>query len=80
MDQTTFTEKLLKRFGMSDSKPVKTPVNPAVKLAPCKNDEDMYNQKLFEAAVSSLLYLSTKTHPDIAFAVSSIARFSTRPT
>ena len=50
-----YTEKLLHKFGMTDSKPGSTPVNPAVKLTPCNNEEDVYNQKMYQAAVGSLL-------------------------
>ena len=74
-----YTEKLLHKFSMSDSKLGSTPANPDVKLAPCDND-DLYNQKMYQAAVGSLLYLSTKTRPDSAYAVGSVARFCARPT
>ena len=78
--QPMYTEKILHRFDMHNSKPVGSPVNPDVKLTACKNPDDVYNQKLYQALVGSLLYLSTKTRPDIAFAVSSAARFCANPT
>jgi len=65
-----FIEKLIQSFSTSDSKPVK------VKLVPCKIEEGLYNKNLIQAAVGNLF---TKTHSDIAFAVSSIAQFSARP-
>ena len=34
----------------------------------------------YESAVGSLLYLSTRTRPDITFAVSNVAKFCTKPT
>ena len=70
---------MLQKFGMHDSKAVRTPVNPDVKLVPCKSRDDVCNQQLYQAVVGSLLYLSTKTRPDIAYAVSSVARFCAKP-
>ena len=78
--QPAYTEKVLHRFDMHNSKPVGSPVNPDVKLSACENPDDVYDQKLYQAVVGSLLYLSTKTRPDIAFAVSIAARFCASPT
>jgi len=77
--QPSYIDKLLQTSDMNDSKPVASPVNCDVKLVPCDNTEDVYNQQRYQAVVGSLLYLSTKTRPDIAFAVSSVARFCANP-
>ena len=78
--QPSYTEKMLQKFGMYDSKPVSTPVNPDVKLVPSENPDDVCNQQRYQAVVGSLLYLSTKTRPDIAYAVSRVTRFCAKPT
>ena len=80
LGQPSYAEKLLHKFGMEDSKPVRTPVDPGVKLVQCVNEDDVQNQKTYQAVVGSLLYLSTKTRPDIAYAVGSVARFCAKPT
>ena len=41
--QPSYTEKILQRFGMSDSKPVSTPVNPDVKLVPSESPDEVCN-------------------------------------
>ena len=78
--QPMYTEKILQRYGMYDSKPVSTPVNPDVKLVAYEKTDDVRNQKLYQAVVGSLLYLSNKTRPDIAYAVSCVSRFCVKPT
>ena len=40
----------------------------------------MADQELYQSAVGSLLHLSTKTRPDIAYAVGNVARFSSTDT
>ena len=77
--QPSYTEKLLKKFGMENSKPVSTPLSTDVKLIKKTEASDSCDQKMYQAAVGSLLYLSTKTRPDISFAVESVARFCADP-
>ena len=75
----TYTLRLLERFGMQDSKPVNTPSDPGSKLVKKTAEDEETDQKMYQAAVGSLLYLSTKTRPDIAFAVGNVARFCSEP-
>ena len=56
---------------MLNLKPVSIPVNPDIKLIAGENPDDVCNQQMYQAVVGSLLYLSTKTRPDIAYAVGS---------
>ena len=64
---------------MSDAKPVSTPVDTGTKLVKATDDSDEVNQGLYQSAVGSLLYLSSRTRPDIAYAVSNVAQFSAKP-
>ena len=78
--QPSYTEKILQKFGMHDSKPVSTPVNPDVKLVSSESPDDVCDQQMYQAVIGNLLYLSTKTRPDIAYAVSCVGRFCANPT
>ena len=81
--QSSFIVQLLKRFGMEESKAVDTPFDVSTKLVKrgsSENDNDDVDKQMYQSAVGSLLYLSTRTRPDIAFAVGMCARFSAAPT
>ena len=77
--QPTYVRDVLKKFGMDDSKPVATPVESGNKLVKATDDDELVDTELYQSAVGSLLYLSTKTRPDIAYAVGNVARFSSKP-
>ena len=78
--QASYTKRLLQKFEMGDCKPTKTPANHDVKLTSCGDDDNICDQKTYQALVGSLLFLSTRTRPDIAYAVGCAARFCGKPT
>ena len=78
--QPAYTENLLEKFGMSESKPVSTPVDPSVTLVKATEDDHCFDQQLYQSAIGSLLYLSVGTRPDITYSVSVMSRFSAKPT
>lgn len=78
--QPAYVGKVLERFGMQDARSVVTPVDTSSKLVKAAKDDVLFDQSIYQSAVGSLLYLSTGTRPDIAFAVSDVAKFSANPT
>ena len=78
--QPAYTQNLFQKFGMENAKAVKTPVDMSVKLVKAIESEDSVDQQLYQSAVGGLLYLSIGTRPDIAYAVSNVAKFSSHPT
>ena len=78
--QPAYVRKVLKKFEMDNSKPVGTPVETGIKLVKAKDGDNLVDQELYQSAVGSLLYLSTKTRPDIACAVGNDAHFSSKLT
>ena len=81
MDRSTNLHKnTLKKYNMEEAKPIKTPVNVSSKLLKASEDSELFDQTLYQSAVGSLLYLSARTRPDIAFAVNNVAGFCSQPT
>lgn len=78
--QPAYTQNILQKFGMENAKPVKTPVDTSTKLVKATEVEESVDQRLYQSAVGSLLYLSVGTRPDIAYAVSNVAKFASHPT
>ena len=79
MGQPMYTERLLNKMGMSDCKPVKTPMSPGNHLMKTAEDEEATDCESYQSLVGSLMYLATCTRPDIAYAVGTLARFSSKP-
>ena len=73
ISQEGYARDILKKFGMEDSNPMNTPMEPKTKLS--KNDEGVViDENLYRSLVGSLRYL-TCTRPDIAYAVGVISRY-----
>lgn len=78
--QAAYAQRLLESYGMNDSKSVNTPSDSESKLSAQVEGEGEADKKMYQAAVGSLLFLSTKTRPDLAYAVGNVARFCSNPT
>ena len=71
LNQSGYIEKILNKFGMNDCRPVKTP---AVNDIYSGEDHLCDKNIPYREVVGSLLYLATRTRPDIAAAVGAVAR------
>jgi len=81
LSQQSYIEEVLQRFDMHNSKPVDTPMHTDTKLTKPADDEPHSSPSIpYQSAVGSLMYALTCTRPDIAFAVSTVSRFSSRYT
>ena len=85
--QSTYTEKVLKRFYMDKAHPLNSPMivrSLEVDKDPFRPKEE--NEKLlgpevpYLSAIGALMYLANCTRPDIAFSVNLLARYSSAPT
>jgi len=80
IDQREYLEKVLGCCGMINAKPACTPLpqgyQPEKNTAPI----NLELQTQFQMLIGSLLYLMLRTRPDIAYAVTQMARQSANPT
>ncbi|GJX69739.1 retrovirus-related pol polyprotein from transposon TNT 1-94 [Tanacetum coccineum] len=67
----------LKKFGLEESKPMKTPMSSDTKLTKDEECESVESTK-YQGMIGSLLYL-TASRPDIMFSVCLCARFQEAP-
>ena len=61
---------------MENTKPVATPKGSGSKLTKSSEAYKLIDKEMYQSAVGRLLYLSTRTHPDIAYTVRNVTRFS----
>ena len=78
MIQPGLIQKILEATGMTECNSNKTPTTREA-LGSDADGVDMDDSWNYRSIVGMLLYLSTNTRPDIAYAVSQVARFSHHP-
>lgn len=72
--------KLVKENGMTDSKPVATPMESGFLAAPQNDTVELESNGMYRKLMGSLLYLATVSRPDIAVAVGLLCRRVEKPT
>lgn len=82
--QSDFITKILNQFKMESCHPKTIPSDPSGRLtpamAPTNEEEELSMQTTpYQEAVGCLMYLTSITRPDIAFATNQVARFSHNP-
>jgi hypothetical protein len=77
ISQTKYTQDLIKRFGMKDAKPAKTPMGTDRHVDLNKGGKSV-DQKAYRSMIGSLLYLCA-SRPDIMLSVCMCARFQSDP-
>jgi len=76
LTQEKYIEDVLGKYHMSDCKPTDTPLPYTEK----SNDRNINQSKFpYREAIGSLLFLSTRTRPDISFAVGYASRYMENP-
>ena len=85
--QSSYTEKVLKRFYMDKSHPLSTPmVVRSLEVTkdpfrPMEENEELLDPEVpYLSAIGALMYLANYTRPDSTFSVNLLARYSSAPT
>ena len=77
MSQRGYICDMLNRFGMSDSRPVATPIDISTKLKQSKNQTNDTEEKIpYRELIGSLMYLAVCKRPDISHAVSYLSQYN----
>ena len=79
LHQQMYILNVLKRFALSDVKPVSTPCDTSVNLKK-EDGSKSVDAVNYQAMVGSLMYIAMATRPDIAYAVSLVSRYCSSPT
>ena len=77
--QELFIQNVLRRFGMEDCKPIKTPVEMNLKLDKSSEQSDI-DVTSYRSLVGSLLYVSKQTRPDVNWVTNQLSRHMQSPT
>ncbi|KAJ9530444.1 hypothetical protein QJQ45_012421 [Haematococcus lacustris] len=80
LDQQQYVEQLLQRFGLAEANGRQLPLSPGTRLVKEGTALDSAATLQYRQMVGALLYASTCTRPDIAFAVGQLSRFMQQPT
>jgi hypothetical protein len=81
LHQAGYVEKVLAKFCMEDSKEKSTPMATNISLNADSAGEllDELSAARFQSGIGALMFLMVATRPDIAFALSILSRFTTKP-
>lgn len=77
--QSKYAKEILETFGYDHAHAVGNSTETNVRLTPLDEDEESDTSFSYRQAIGMLMYLSTGTRPDLAFAVGQLSRFVAKP-
>ena len=77
MSQAKYVKGLLEKFRMDQCKSTPVPLQQNIKLQ-CEDGSKVVDVTLYRQLVGSLIYLTT-TRPDLAYAISVLSQFMSKP-
>jgi hypothetical protein len=80
LDQTSYAEKVIKRFKLDNAKIARTPLPSSYNPLPNSTQSTSDLRTRYQSIIGSLLYIMLGTRPDIAQAVIKMSQFSSNPT
>ncbi len=79
ISQPNYVETILAKFGMSECRPVATPMDSNASFDKLSDKDEHFDVPTYQKAIGCLTYLSTSTRPDIAAAVGILSKFMSNP-
>ena len=79
LDQSDYLKKVVERFGMSNARGATTPLPAGYVPQESKSKCSDAFRTTYQSIIGSLLYIMLRTCPDITYAVTKLAQFSTNP-
>src|SRR4051812_24031351 len=84
LSQSTYVDKVLKRFNMHEAKKGFLPMSHGVHLSktqgPSTPDEERRMYKIsYASTIGSIMYAVVCTHPDVSYALSATSRYQANP-
>lgn len=76
LDQISYIESTLRRFGMENCNPVGTPMEMDLTFT---DSPEKIEEKLYQELIGCLLYISQGTRPDISYAVNNLSQYNKNP-
>ena len=81
LDQGTYIDKILSKYGQKGKLTRNTggPIPIGAKIEPLDDTASLEDIRAFQQQIGALMYLTTKTRPDLAYSVGCLARFMANP-
>jgi len=77
--QRSYFNTIIRRFGLLDAKPTKSPLDPQTDLANTCCEDKLANHKEYLSMVGSLMYVALGSQPDVAFSITTLSQYNVQP-